>query len=510
MDYKIIENRIMQYIDNDKKQFVIYPYGNNGVTIKHYLKDRFDISPVMIIDNKYCNYNEKIQNREYLRKNYNEQMVIILTIEDENLNNILIKELLEYVAAEQIINIVDCSVNKENDLSKFEIRSFLPNALIEKNNKIKNTEKSRFRVRVLSTGNGSAWNSLITICKAFQEDDQFELLIIIGGDEFERHKKIVEKDNFSSIGIKEYNAVQDKPDVLILNHHCMQAEILGICAECKLVIMASMQLIRYKKTLKDLWNLLQKNIGKFRPDYYLFDSLMFREIKESAYMSDKVIEMGNAKYDGIYEAMKKKTYGKEYSKLKNKKIILWATDHGIYDGIISYEQTFDLYAKNIFRYFAEHTELGLIFRPHPTFIDEMRKNGLWSKEEIRKLKIYFKESKNMVFDLSDTYNQAFSLADGIITDAYCGIICSALATQKPLCMTYRSVDLEPLHRELSECFYAAYSDDDIVRFIEMITREEDILLPLRKKAFDAYIKNFDGKNGYRIKEFIKAKLMADE
>lgn len=506
MNYKIVEKQIIKCIESGRKEFVIYPYGNNGVMIKQYMLEHFGVEPVMIIDNQYCKYNSKIQDKKYLKNHFTEKMVIILSVDDSSLNSELLEELLDYVQPEQIINVLDSSLKSKNDLSKFRIQNFLPDFGATKRKNILSKDK-KIKVRVLSSSK-STWNSLYSICKAMQEDPLFELRIIIASiDKSEAHKRSILKSNFEIVESEEYDAMEDKPDVLIVSHpYDRQTELKGICDQCKMVVVTSMQLIRYKKTLEEFWSLQQSGFARFRPDYYLFDSLIYKEISESPYMSDKIIEIGNAKYDGIYNAMKDKKYGENWDKLRNKKVILWATDHGIYNGQISYEQTFDLYAEEIFDYFKKHKEVGLIFRPHPTFIKEMLENNLWTESEINNLALYFEKSDNMVFDLSENYNQAFSLADGIITDAYCGIICSALATKKPLCMAYRSVELEPLHRELAEVFYSAYSSDDIVDFIEMVKKEEDDLFPLREKAFNAYIKNFDGKNGYRIKEFIKSKF----
>lgn len=510
MNYKILEKKLINYIEAGKKQFAIYPFGHNGLSIKKYLQEYFDIEPIMIIDNKYSKYNRSIYDGEFLKKHYQEAFVIILTVEDEQINRLILNELLEYVSLSNIINILDCSFRWNEDISKFKIENFLPNqSNVQFMTVEDNQDNEKIRVRVLSSTR-NAWNSLSSICQAFQDDEMFEVLVITGIDMGEEHKKYIKKAKFEYIDSRNYQIAEDRPNILIVNHpYDTRTELGNVHQYCKLVVVASMQLIRYKQSMKEFWDLQQKGFGRYNPDYYLFDSLMFREIEQSSYMSERIVEMGNAKYDGIFHALRKKEYGRKWDKLKKKKVILWATDHGVYDGKISHEQTFDIFAKCIFEYFSKHPDVGLIFRPHPTLIGEMFSNGLWSNESFQKLTDYCNESENIVFDISENYNQAYSLADGIITDAYCGVICSALATRKPICLTYRTKNLKPLHEELSKCFYSAYSEEELKKFIENIKQENDRLLPLREEASKKFIKNFDGKNGYRIKEFIKKKYMSD-
>ena len=50
-----------------------------------------------------------------------------------------------------------------------------------------------------------------------------------------------------------------------------------------------------------------------------------------------------------------------------------------------------------------------------------------------------------------------------------------------------------------------YRNEDIVEFLDMIRDNKDSMFLQRQAASDKYIKNFDGKNGWRIKEFIKEK-----
>lgn len=151
--------------------------------------------------------------------------------------------------------------------------------------------------------------------------------------------------------------------------------------------------------------------------------------------------------------------------------------------------------------------MGIIFRPHPTLIVELLDAGIWSKKDLQIIKEYCDQSENLIFDDTLTYDRAFSCVDGIITDAFCGITCSALPTLKPICLTYRSENDLPYHEDLASCFYSAHNADELKVFMNIIKNDEDTMMEVRKSAAKKYIKHFDGKNGYRIKTFIKEKYL---
>ncbi len=278
----------------------------------------------------------------------------------------------------------------------------------------------------------------------------------------------------------------------------------------KLIVVAYWSVIRYDESVELFWERIKKDFGIYRPDYYLFDSLQYKEIRDSNYFSEKIVELGNSKFDEIYHAVQKKQYIDGWDKLKGKITVLWTTTHGIDNMVIPKTLTFDLYARTVFEYADTNQEMGFIFRPHSSFVIEMLRFGFWSHEDLRRLKQYCADSSNIVYDDTETYDNAFSIADGVLTDAFCGIICSALPTLKPICAAYRSKKDLHWHPNLADSCYSAYESEDIIAFFEMLKNKQDPMLEIRKKASKEFIKHFDGKNGYRIKEFIKNKYIERE
>lgn len=502
-DFFWIQDVLKSNIDNKKDKFIIYSLDENGIKIQDILKEYFDLEPCYIVDDEYCNYNKNIISTDTLKTVYKDDMCVIISKENASENSKIYKLLLEFVPAENIVNLNNQIVNEE--FSRLQLKNILP----DKRNvmeKVKST--SKIKVRILHN-QPHYWNSLVSICKEFDKDPDFDILLIIGSPCHEGAIEQAEACCYPYIMYYDYRAELDKPDILILNDQTDRVTELPNCRKyVKLVVVASMTLIRYANTIDGFWVRMKSAFSRFSPDYYLFDSLLYKDIMCSDARGENIVEMGNAKFDGIYYAMQQKQYTGQWEKLKGKTTVVWTLDHGITGvGNILEAVTFDLYAKTFFEYAEKNQDMGFIFRPHIDLMTELVHFNYWGEKDVLKLKNYCIHSPNIVYDDTENYNCAFSIADGIMTDAFCGIFCTALPTMKPLCLAYRSKDSIPLYEDLAKCYYTAYESKHVVEFFDMIKNKQDPMLHLREKASEEYIKHFDGKNGWRIKEYIKEKYL---
>lgn len=355
------------------------------------------------------------------------------------------------------------------------------------------------------------WSSVESICEAFRGDSRFDIIFLL--DEVGLAPDNI--DNLKSHRYKykaedSYNYEKEKPDILLITFHgndeCFFPKCQANLHYFKLVVAITGELITYCRD-SDI-SLRLAGYHYYRPDYYIIDSLLYSYMKEKNLLQSNMIEMGNAKFDSIYKGCKKKAAISDgWGKLKGKKVILWANTHGIYDGIIDYTCTFDLYAKTIFDYAREHPKVAFIVRLHTAFLNEMKSHRFWSAEDFIRLKQYCDESDNLVWDDSDSYNNAFSIADGILTDGFCGIIFSALPLMKPICACYRyDMEIKYGHEEYVKNLYRACSTHELNEYLDMIHSGDDPMYEQRMRAKEKYIHNFDGNNGMRIKEFIEEKF----
>lgn len=507
-----IRKTIKKYMDAGINRYIIYPFGTNGVNIKNCLEDCFDTIPELIIDNEYAKYNKRIKTFEVLKRSFEKNMYIILSVEDEMLNVEMQSALEDFIPEKNIINLLKIQ-NGANRIitNQFSLEYFLPN--IKKNLYIKGQvcKNEKIKIRILHTVY-AFWNSISSICDAFKSDNRYEILIILGDhdEDCTLRKKQMEEKGYTFVMWNDYDVKTDFPDILLMTHLWERTALYNIREYTKLIIMASVSLIRYGYSNTDFINMVKIGYNKFQPDYYLFDSMVYSELKDDAFFKGKIVEMGNAKFDGIYEACNEKRYPLGWEKLKDKRTILWAPDHGINKGVtvntIRNEVTFDLYAKVIFRYIMENREVGLIFRPHPAFIYEMTGLGYWNKGDLELLRNYCRDSENIVFDETETYDAAYSVSDAVLSDALCGITCSALPTLKPIGILYRTgEEIKAFAEELVKDYYSIHNEKELVDFFEMIKENKDPMHDLRKAASEKVIKHFDGKNGLRIKKFIETK-----
>lgn len=528
---KFLREIITEQIDNGKSHFIIFPFGTNGINIKKCLEECFMIEPEMLVDNKYSKYNPNIVDFNYLKEKYQSEMTILLSIEDITLNSELEKRLLSFVDRNQIINLgriyeeekqkIREKIEKEKEKEKERMKLENEN-LVKRNAEMEAYERNPFgkfslerflpqsKLRCVRTHHNIKirffhsdyyfWNSIKTICSSFKNDNKYDVLIIVNK---EKEAEQMEMEHYSFVTLAEYDIKEDKPDILVVSNVWDRNEIRNCRKYTSLIIAVPSIMIRHAYSIDGFWNLIRMGFERFCPDYYLFDSLLYEEIKESKYYFNGIIEMGSAKFDGIYMTSLEKEYPEEWKKLKGKKVILWACDHGILEDKITDYVTFDIYAKGIFDYIKEQPEVGIIMRFHRLFVEEMIENHCWSQKDIKTLREYCSVAPNLVWDENNSYDVAYSIADAVLTDALSGIIYSALPRLKPICMLFRNRKVKLFHPQFSDVCYSAFNPAELKVFFDMIVNDEDPKFQMRSQMNKKYIKYFDGKNGERIKSFIE-------
>lgn len=508
---KQIKTIISQYVLNQQNsEFAIFPFGENGINVKQILEECFGIRNVILVDTMLSEYNEGIINLDEFAKKAKgttSNIVLFYTLEDKEGHDKLLKKINELCQDCLVVDLLDLSrseVEIWQDYSSYYFSSFLPSSVVDHEDEL----SRKIKVRVYNFTD-NCWNTLESVAAEFFSDNQIDLLIISR----EKSKSGLVYENINSKGYKhvfleEYDVRKDLPDIFFLCHSCDYfTQIPELNKYCKLVVAATSDLLRYTHEYGAFWAMYNRAYQRFCPDYFLFDSLLFNDIKMHGYYSKRIVEMGNAKFDSIYNSVNSFSIPRDWAKLRLcDKVFMYATDHGVRDLIITEDITFDLYAKQIFELANKNPRIGLIFRPHPSLINELKHLGIWNDKSIERFKEYCEKTPNIVFDTTINYNDAMILSDAIITDAYCGITCEALPLDKPILMLYRDSNCEPYHEVIEQCNYRANNDDDIHKFVEMVLDGQDIKREYRNSITNTLIKHFDGENGKRIKEFVIEKF----
>lgn len=392
------------------------------------------------------------------------------------------------------------TVTKEY-VKRLDIRTLLPEQYQE-----------AIKVRLVFWGGVYFWNTQKSIIKAFQEDSRFDVKIIIYGSyDMKKKEDILRRNHCDAIYMHQYNVSKDRPDILIISPGAdwsvyKKQDLEDFQRYAALTAAIPMTLIKFsdqpmKRHLDKIMNDTSKSI-----DYFLFDRLIYQEAKKENLTNEQMVEIGHPKFDEIYYFMQnKKELPDDWKKIKDKKIVLWTTDH-VYE---SENVTIDLYMEEVLRYFEAHSDMALIFRPHPILIVELLDAGVWTEEDLNKLKRFMKSTPNMIWDDLPEYAMSYSIADAIIADCNCGISVSALVTEKPLGIFFRYDDRKciPAHPQVVEALYRIHNVEEACNFFDMISKGQDPMKEVRQEARRQYISHFDGQNGRRIKAFIVEKYL---
>lgn len=393
--------------------------------------------------------------------------------------------------------------------------NFLPEGTVEKKGNqvlledlLVETTKKRIRIVYPS---GTSWSCIGTLYDALKADDRYQVYVIT--ENYPNYIKVMVDKKCDYITLDDYDITQDKPDVLIMTSYSSTPKKLKLEEIHKFagkIIALFPNVIINEPDMDDHWRWVKNAYEIVNPDYYLFDSLPYKF--SGGYIDeDKAVHIGCPIFDELYEKMQNASEcHKSYEKLKGKKTFLWATDHGIRETHAIEALSIDLYIKEFFEYFAEHTELGLIIRLHPYLKRELLKAGsFWTESDFAKIREYCDKSPNIVWDEVQDYSYAFKASDALLVDVNCGFTFSYLVTGKPICRLMRNdMSVSLIHPEFNDAYYFAKNMDECKNFINTVVSQTDTKKEKRKTVFKETIHFFDGQNGQRIKAFIDEKVFS--
>ena len=360
------------------------------------------------------------------------------------------------------------------------------------------------KVRVCFAGGEHLWNSMKSVCCAFERDNRFHLLVILQDCLSGNRYDSIRRDVRNIVLWEDYRIEEDRPEIFLMNPHaeCGKENLQKIRAYAGYVCSIPFVLIKNQMDIRVHAEVLKKNLDDGQMDSCILDRLLYEEMAAEKLLDNRMVEIGNPKFDSIFEKVHlKPNLPENWKKLNGKKVILWTTDHIWFGGNI----TCDLYFGNMIEYFNKNQDMALIFRPHPLYIRELIDNGIWSEDDLKIIRESFENSKNLIFDDTPDYSLAYAVSDGILSDVNCGITVSALPLGKPLGVLRRfdgELREDPLYPKVIRCLYQIDSLEELKKFLDMVKAGEDYRKEERDYAFSHYISHFDGENGLRIKKYV--------
>lgn len=108
-----IRNFIEEKLDAGYQKFIIFPYGDVGITVKHFLNSAYGIQETYILDNHLCHYNQEIHSLEYMAGISRKEFAVLLSSTNLHIYRELKENLLNYFELDQIAELA--SMKKENN-----------------------------------------------------------------------------------------------------------------------------------------------------------------------------------------------------------------------------------------------------------------------------------------------------------------------------------------------------------------------------------------------------------
>lgn len=133
-----------------------------------------------------------------------------------------------------------------------------------------------------------------------------------------------------------------------------------------------------------------------------------------------------------------------------------------------------------------YPQIDFVFRPHPLLFSNLTENNIWTEREVDAYLTRMQDSPNIRYDASGDYFELFVNSDGMIHDCS-SFIGEYLFTEKPCCYMLKSEKevaeiCNPMGVKCIEQYYKAFSQEDIIRFIDdVILKEIDPLKRSREE-----------------------------
>lgn len=217
-----------------------------------------------------------------------------------------------------------------------------------------------------------------------------------------------------------------------------------------------------------------------------------------------VVVTGHPKFDVSSRLLSVEDNSSLIQKANGRKVILWTPHFAV--GFPPTWSTYRIYSETIFEIFREESKLFLLIRPHPLFFQSMRENNVWDADGETKFRSMIDESENCYLDERDDYLEAFSVADGLMTDVG-SFLLEFLPTGKPILYLHHKDGLGMNDdADLVNHLYTATDASQIIDFVRMIDEDEDFKKSVRKDSIEDFLFGLDGNVGKRICDHIVSAL----
>lgn len=343
------------------------------------------------------------------------------------------------------------------------------------------------------------YDSVFPTLKIFQEmltDELFEPEIVVVPDVERGIKNLVEVYQATLA-----NLSQSYPDYVVGGYNIDADEYLEVNSKYDIVFFSN----PYSKMAHPYHHVeyfLDKDVLTLYANYGFFTVKFGREIvkqdfynlvwkvfidSESNYQDLKKTEPIKGKNGVVVGYIKMDNLADVPIEKRNRKRILICPHHTVMGWKALDISNFLTYANFILELPQKYPEIDFIFRPHPMLFSNLVNKGIWTEEEIETYINQVNASPNMYYDHSGDYLTTFANSDAMIHDC-ASFTAEYLFTEKPCCyMLKDESQIEdvflPMGQKCMEHYYKAFSEQDILSFIDNVVLNGNDPMKKRREEF---------------------------
>ena len=365
-----------------------------------------------------------------------------------------------------------------------------------------------YRVRVAFFAElGEKWDSLESVYEFMRDDPRFDPVVVLtpvfrmANVNGEQRQEVIYSDYLTRLGIpflgySQYSLEKDCPDLALIcqpYESCTLPQFWPehIAAHTRLVyipyFLTDIVLEQSPKELCQLnvYDVSWRGLGSSQKHYEYYR-------RYSRCHGQNMLVTGIPKMDPIIKAAKNgAALPGGWEKIKDKKVFLWNT---WYDISVSSVRFFN----DIFKWFQEHEDCALIWRPHPMTETVTKVHSPEHYSFLQHCIQCVTEAPNAILDQESSFLASFVYSDAQFSDLS-SMMPQYLPMDKPLLWIDVPV-LVPAGEEFISTEWMEYTDNfqGIIRFLEQIRHGSDPKRELRAIILQRDLPLADGRCGERV------------
>ena len=210
----------------------------------------------------------------------------------------------------------------------------------------------------------------------------------------------------------------------------------------------------------------------------------------------KTIISGFPRYDDIDDYKNKESKSWLFSK-KNQYRVMWTPRWCTNEGNCSFFDYKDLMVK----FAQKHTDIALLFRPHPQAFLNWNRTGELTEKEAQVYKSLYQQSSNMSIDDKKTYFDTIFSSDCLISDTS-SFIADYFMTGKPIIYCHKVDMFNELSKKMSEGFYWVNNWNELEEILNNLRNGIDDLKEKRLEILND-LKSYNGGSAQIILNTLK-------